>query len=502
MKCLKVLRRSIFLLLSFSFSLCLIACNDQSNMSLFPIENYDQTIDHWIKPSDPNFDKPLLDKAMQQKRMEIFYNHYFGISSPWHSTYIDSIIHQNQEFIKSKEQKTINHFSNENKSIDKIGYGENFRPYTNAWIEGIANNIQVNQFSHLSYNKNNRGIATTNLAVRALPTDDVHFYSYKIAGQGYPFDNLQMSSLWVGTPIYIVGTTQDHAWYLIISPSVIGWVKSNGISKVTDEFIHSWATTAKNKLAAITHTQTSLLNKEKRFLVTTYVGTVFPVSTDISPVEMELLVPIADNHDNAVIKKVLISKKNASIMPLTITPHHFSDMMKTLIGRSYGWGGIYLYNDCSAELKSLFTPFGIWLPRHSADQINEGKTVDMSTSNSEQRLSYLMKQGKPFLTIVYIGGHVFLYIGNKIVPQTNSLAAMTYQNIWGLRPNPSVKRVIIGKSVLFPLLLEYPENSNLISLAAKEYFITSDLSELPVSDQDLLQKHNVDINSLMQYQKS
>lgn len=502
MKCLKVFCRSIFLLLFFSFSLYLIACKDQSNISLFPIEDYDQTIDRWIKPNDPNFDKSLLDQAMQQKRMGIFYSHYFGTSSPWHSTYIDSILHQDQEFIKNKEQKTINHFSNKNKPIDKIGYGENFRPYTNEWIDNIANNIQIDQFSNLSYNKNNRGIAITNLAIRALPTADVHFYNYKIAGQGYPFDNLQMSSLWVGTPIYIIGATQDHAWYLIISPSVIGWVKSNGIAKVTDEFIHTWSTTAKNKLAAITHTQTSLLDKEKRFLVTTYVGAVFPVTTDSSPVEMELLIPIADHHNNAVIKKVLISKKNASIMPLPITPHHFSDVMKTLISRPYGWGGIYLYNDCSAELKSLFTPFGIWLPRHSADQINEGEIVDMSSSSSEQRLSYLMKQGKPFLTIVYIGGHIFLYIGNNIVPQTNSLAAMTYQNIWGLRPNPSVKRVIIGQSVLFPLLLKYPENPNLISLAAKEYFIASDLSKLPISDQDLLQKHNVNINSLMQYQKS
>ncbi|MES2998156.1 MAG: SH3 domain-containing protein [Pseudomonadota bacterium] len=497
---LKILRRFVPVLSACSLSCFIIACAEQPTVSLFPIKHYDQTIDRWIKPSDPNFDKPLLNTAMQKKRMDIFYDHYFGLSSPWNAKYIDLIIHRSQvPSLKATEEDLIKKFSNKNKPNSKIGYGENFRPHTDKWIENIAKNLNIDQFAHLHYQKNNRGIAVTNLAVRALPTNDVHFYNYQTAGQGYPFDNLQVSSLWAGTPIYIVGSTQDHTWYLIISPALIGWVKSDGIAKTSDTFINTWTITAKNKLAAITRTQTSLLDGEKRFLLTAYVGSVFPVDVAASQVGVgiKLLIPAADSHHNAIIKKVLVSKKNAAIMPLTITPHHFADIMRTLIGRPYGWGGIYFYNDCSAELKSLFTPFGIWLPRHSSEQLTAGKMVDMSLASPSQRLSYLMTKGKPFLTITYIGGHVFLYIGNDIVPQTHSLTAMTYQNLWGLKPNPPVKRVVIGQAVLFPLLLQYPENPELTSLVARKYFKVSYLNELPVSAKRLIQEDTVDVRSLM-----
>lgn len=496
---LQIFRRFVPVVLALLLSIFSLSSKAQS-ISLFPLERYDQTIDHWIKPSDPNFNKPLLSMGMQQKRMNIFYSRYFGAFSPWNSKYINLIIHRSPDSsIKTVEQELINYFNNAGKTYDKIGYGENFRPYTSQWIDNIASNMNIEQLAYLSYQKNNRGIAVTNLAVRALPTKDVFFYNNQIAGQGYPFDILQMSSLWAGTPVYIVDSTQDHAWDLIISPALIGWVRSDGIAKVDDTFVNTWITAARNKLAAITHTQTSLLDEEKRFILTAYVGSVFPVDTVSSPAgtQITLLVPIADNRHHAIIKKVFISKKNISIMPLTITPHHVANVISTLIGRPYGWGGIYFYNDCSAELKSLFTPFGIWLPRHSSSQITAGRMVDMSRFSPVQRLHYLMTKGKPFLTIVYIGGHVFLYIGNDIIPQTQALAAMTYQNLWGLKPNPPVARVVIGQSVLFPLLLNYPETPGLTSLAAKKYFKVSYLNEFPVNAQLLIQPNSVDIRSLM-----
>ncbi|WP_339049958.1 hypothetical protein [Rickettsiella endosymbiont of Xylota segnis] len=46
---------------------------------------------------------------------------------------------------------------------------------------------------------------------------------------------------------------------MILSPGVIGWVKSNGIAKVDDTFTNTWVTAAKKKFAAITHTETSLM---------------------------------------------------------------------------------------------------------------------------------------------------------------------------------------------------------------------------------------------------
>jgi cell wall-associated NlpC family hydrolase len=330
-----------------------------------------------------------------------------------------------------------------------------------------------------------------------LPTEDVYFYNAKIPGEGYPFDNLQISAVWVGTPVYIIGETRDHVWMLVVTPEYIAWVKSRGIARTNNTFVNTWSFAAKNKLAAITRQKTSILDENRTFLFTAYMGSVFPVNTMFS--NLQLMVPVADINHNAIIKNSVVSSNEAVLMPLTATPHHFSNIMNALIDRPYGWGGMYLYNDCSSELKSLFTPFGIWLPRYSGDQGDAGKIVDMSSESPSNRLSYLMENGQPFLTIIYIGGHVFLYMGNYSNPHhDSSKMAMTYQNMWGLKPNPDVRRAVIGKSVLFPLLLQYPEDESLVSLANKKYFHVIYLNELPHANL-FLKERAVNLPSLMNY---
>ncbi len=496
----KKLVKSIFISITFMFiTLCAYtecAYADQDVISLFPIENYDQTISTWIKPNDPHYDKSLLTQEMQQKRLDIFYDHYFGSLSPWNAEYVTTVLKQSSpNDLKSIEINLLDYFNNTGKSHDEIGYGENFRPHDINWIKKIETNVNISQFNDLTYHADQRGIAIENLSARALPTDDVYFYNHKIAGEGYPFDILQISALWAGTPVYIVGETRDHAWLLVITPDYIGWVKSRGIARTDNYFVDSWSSAAKHKLVAITQTKTSIVDDKNKFLFSAYVGAVFPGITDANSIK--IMVPIADTTHHAVIEYGIVSNENAAVMPLSATPHHFATIMSTMINRPYGWGGIYFYNDCSAELKSLFTPFGIWLPRHSSNQVTAGKMVDLSSSPAKKRLSYLMNNGQPFLTIIYIGGHVFLYIGNDFNPkEPNTLMAMTYQNMWGLSPNPRVRRAVIGQSVLFPLLLSYPEDTSLTSLADKKYFQIAYLNQLPDSG-SLLNEKIINIRSLM-----
>lgn len=173
-------------------------------MSLFPIENYDQNISHWIKPSDADYDKPLLTPKQQEIRKDELYQHYFGTKSPWSPDYINLIFSQTSpNDLQSAEHEKINSFDNEEHSDVYIQYGSNFRPHTEQWINKIENNMNLPQFIGRHYEQTRRGITVENLQGRDLPTDDVSFYSYQLAGEGYPFDNLQASTIWAGTPIYI-----------------------------------------------------------------------------------------------------------------------------------------------------------------------------------------------------------------------------------------------------------------------------------------------------------
>lgn len=448
-------------------------------ISLFPLDRYSQTVSDWIKPTDPEFNSILLSAEQQQKHIERFYNHYVGSFSPWNASYVNQILRQTSPSdLKNLEQSLMQDLSNDGKSSSEIGYGENFRPHVPEWIDEIAKNIDLGQLDDLSYQASHRGIAIDNLHARALPTEDVHFYDYHLAGQGYPFDNLQMSALWAGTPVYIISETRDHAWLLVMTPEYIAWVKSQGIARADNQFIETWSTAAKTKLAAITQTKTSMVDQQGIFHFAAYVGAVFPATVIESG--LQLMIPVANWDHQAIIKYASLSPQNATPMPLAATPQHFAMLINTLIRRPYGWGGMYFYNDCSAELKSLLTPFGIWLPRHSADQVTVGKRVDMTSASPTERLAYLMENGQRFLTIIYIGGHVMLYIGSYPNPnQTSTAMAMTYQNLWGLSPRPSIRRAVVGGSVLFPMLLQYPEDPSLISLADKGYFQVSYLNQLP-----------------------
>lgn len=114
-------------------------------------------------------------------------------------------------------------------------------------------------------------------------------------------------------------------------------------------------------------------------------------------------------------------------------------------------------------------PFGIFLPRHSTAQVEAaGRVVDLSHKNPQMRIDYLTRYGKPFTTLVYIPGHIMLYIGNTTM--NGQVVPVTYQNIWGLRPNHANSRSIIGEAVFLPLLRFYPEDPDLISLAGKVLF--------------------------------
>lgn len=451
---------------------------NQDLVSIFPLDYYDQKISTWIKPDATDYDKSLLNADMQKNHFDIFYQQYFGISSPWNANYVNKILHQfPPNDLKTLEQNIAAEFSNQNKPDNQIGYGANFRPYSLDWLDDIVSNINFAQFDNLSYQELNRAIAIQNLNARALPTDKPHFYSRTLAGQGYPFDNLQMSAIWAGTPLYILAESRDHAWSLVLTPDFIAWVNTSSIARTSTDFIHQWQKQAKEKLAAITRTETSLVDETGQFLISAYIGTVLPATETIEGIK--LWVPALDSKHHAIIKHATVSRNHAMIMPIPATPRNFADIMSSLIGRTYGWGSLYFYNDCSAELKSLFTPFGIWLPRHSSDQLSAGRMIDMTVLSPEKRIAYLLENGHRFLTIVYIGGHVLLYVGNYTNPTTQSEMAMTYQNVWGLSPNPPTRRVVIGQSVLFPMLLKYPEDSSLTSLAGKKFFQLSFLDELP-----------------------
>ncbi|MFM0200384.1 NlpC/P60 family N-terminal domain-containing protein [Paraburkholderia fungorum] len=463
-------------------------------VTLFPIANYDQNVDHWLEPDSPSYDQPFLSPVDQQAHFRALYARYFGTGtrapSPWNSAYVTMRVYRQEGTdIAALQQHRIGKFDNTDKSGAALGYGENFRPHDKTWIDAIAQNMDLGQFTQEAvYKPERRAIATGNLMVRELPTMDPSFYDHRLAGEGYPFDNLQISAVRPGMPLYVLGSSVDGAWRYVQTPDVQGWVRSDGVGLTDAAFVDRWRAATAKSLGAVTVASAPVRDSRGVFRFDAPAGTLLPLAPNNATPPMAqtnktaseasdaagtsasrtLLVPARDVDGQAIIRTAQLSDAQIAPMPLAATPRHLAMLMKTLIGRPYGWGNSGLYNDCSSELQSIFAAFGVWLPRHSSTQMSAGRLIDLSASTPAQRLDYLTHHGEPLRTLIYIGGHVMLYIGNTT---RNGVAVpVVYQDVWGLRPADNSGRAVIGGSVILPLFEHIPEDATLQSLAATPTF--------------------------------
>lgn len=448
-------------------------------VSLFPMDAYDQNVDHWIDPHAPTYDRPFLSAGQQRAHYEALYARYFGTASstggsdapsPWNPAYIDHTVYRDGgEAIAALQRRRLSWFDNREHTGRHIGYGQNFRPHTGAWIDAIENNMNVAQFEGVPhYDSAQRAIATGNLLVRELPTLDPSFYNWHIAGEGYPFDNLQISAIRPGTPLYVLGTSADGAWRYVQTPDLQGWVRSDYVGSVDDAFVAAWRAAAGKMWGAVIAASAPVSDSQGTFRFNAPAGSLLPLQASASAKTWHVLVPVRDIDGHAVIRTATLDASQIAPMPLAATPRNLAMLLKNLIGRPYGWGNTGFYNDCSSELQSIFAAFGVWLPRHSSTQMSAGRMTDLSDASPAERLDYLVHHGAPMRTLIYIGGHVMLYLGNttrdgKVVP-------VVYQDVWGLRPADNSRRAVIGGSVIFPLLARIPEDPSLESLAGTRRF--------------------------------
>ncbi|MHA0854067.1 SH3 domain-containing C40 family peptidase [Serratia nematodiphila] len=429
--------------------------------SLFPLGNYSQSVDKWI-PYGPQRRVPVMDAAAQQRHFSALKSHYFGMGpndqSPWNPHYIASVL--NREAQSRRDAAMDKYLGSES-----VSWGENFRTHTDRWKQQVRDNASTDMDK--AFHPAGRGIAVRETLVRILPTADPAYDDPRLAGQGYPFDNLQDSSIRPGTPVYVITQSRDKRWNYVASPTVIGWVHSEDIAAVDRQFVTEWLALAEKNLGAFIKQPVSV-QAGGQFYFTARHGTILPFYRHRQGLFV-VAVPVRREDGRAQMRRIVVKKGEFAAMPWKMTPEHFAVLMRSMSGRPYGWGNYNFNNDCSAELRSLLMPFGLFLPRNSAAQILAAtRVVDLAQANTRERLRYLKDHGKPFTTLVYIPGHIMLYIGNALVD--GQVVPMTYQNIWGLRPADSKRRSIIGGAVFFPLLATYPEDASLMSLAGKAQF--------------------------------
>ena len=355
-----------------------------------------------------------------------------------------SVWHQRQPFYALPERV----FLDFKKFSINLGYGENKIKHSKTWIKKLQQNAFLKNYPNALY----LAITTRDTNLRVLPTQGPHFNSPEGDNSSWPFDNMQRSSVAANTPIFICHISADKAWALVETCYTFGWIPVEDFARVDTAFIKTWES---GRYAVITRDQTSILDADDNFILRTSLGYVFPLVEEM-PDKLEILIATTDKDMNAVIKHGFVSREMSAVKPLRLNYANAAKIADELIGEPYGWGGLYGNRDCSSMTRDFFAPFGIWLPRHSEDQVKEvGNYIELQGLSPEQKEKIILGKGIPYLTLLWRKGHVMLYIGE------HNGHALIFHNIWGIKTRDSAGkegRNIIGQAVITTLRLGYELN--------------------------------------------
>jgi len=371
---------------------------------------------------DPN--TPILAPETQEAAFKHFMTQHFG---PWNRTEPKHTAEEVFWGLALYPKKEL--------------FGENTLLRDPAWLKRMQEYSRVEQYPSM----NRKAIAVTNTSMRVLPTSQPAFYDFARAGEGFPFDYMQNSLILAGTPLYASHISADRAWIMVESRFAYGWVPVGDIGWVDDGFISIFKT---GVYAAITRDDVPITDADGNYRFTGHVGTILPVMEGGAGINgFAFIIPTRNTRGTAVPQVAFLPEAFASLAPISTTPANFAKLTNAMLGRQYGWGGLYEDRDCSAATMDLMAAFGIYLPRNSSQQIKVGTNVSLKDMSSEAKKQLLTKVGTPFLTLVRKPGHIMLYIGSK------DGQPLVFHSVWGLKTKVggSYGRKVIGRAVITSL---------------------------------------------------
>ena len=403
--------RTLFWLLLAASLLGALPCLAQEPVA--DLERLSQDVRTYLPP-DP--DRPLLEGAAREETTARFLKRHF---SPWAP-----------DFPLPDAAKARKGWQD---LAGSEGLGENRRPVPaslrRSWLEAAC---------AAPFGEENRcGVVLLPADLRLLPTSRALFEPLtRDGGGGYPFDQLQNSTLKPGEAVRLLHRTPDGAWAFVAAGTASGWVESSRVAPADEAFRSRWLA---GPYLAVLDDPTALKDETGRFRCLAPLGTLLPRTPDGAA-----LIPVADEATGLARGiPVHLPEGSAAPFPLEATPRNLAETANRLVGQTYGWGGSFGLRDCSATTRDLFLPFGVWVPRNSGEQAKlPGR--DLASLSPMDREAALMREGVPFATLVHMKGHILLYLG----PYEGR--PLVLHNFWSLRTRDT-GRILVGRCAVTTL---------------------------------------------------
>ncbi|WQY09760.1 SH3 domain-containing protein [Helicobacter pylori] len=360
----------------------------------------------------------------------------------WYSPWLDAKV-------KSNKKEVFWILKEMNKST---GYGEDLKPNAKAFNDELIKSMDIEHYPSAKI----KAVVVRDSDVRAVPTNKPYYLSPK----GYPFDRYQNSLIFQGTPVLITHFNIDKTYAHIQSSFVYGWIKVSDLAYMHDKDIEL-LTHLKNYVMPIKD-KIPLYTDYGGFYTNARVGELFaliPQSQNASqnPQKKELKAYgfLRDAKGYADLQSVILDEKDFFVFPKAFNSENMAYFIDTMLGQKYGWGGLLGNRDCSAFTRDSFANFGILLPRNSYAQSRYANNyVDLSSMKAKEKEDYILKNATPFGTLIYLKGHIMLYLG------AHNHQAIVAHSIWSVQTQKHFKTLShkIGGVVITSLWLAEEHN--------------------------------------------
>ena len=284
---------------------------------------------------------------------------------------------------------------------DKSGFDESKKPINAQFFDELVKSMDIDSYPSMQ----KRAIMVKTANVRALPTIKPRFSKI----DGYPFDRWQNSLIFAYTPVIVLHADISKEWLLVQSSFVAGWVKADEVAFMSDSQVREM----KNGEFLLPLSDKIPLYHNGLFLQNARVGMLF--LRESKKGESKIIAYKRDLKGNAVKIRIDFDKNLFAPFPLPFSESNIAQMIERVGAENYGWGGAYQNRDCSSFIRDIFTNVGIWLPRNSKAQVEWGKRKNGGymelPENNDEKIALILANAKPFRTIIWLKGHIMLYIG-------------------------------------------------------------------------------------------
>lgn len=290
---------------------------------------------------------------------------------------------------------------------NKVLYFENDKKISPSFFQKMIKKINITKIN--SEITVRFGLITHYCSQRFLPIDEG---LYETPGE-IDFDELQNSSLDLGTPLAILHESSDKQWYYILSPLTSGWIRKENIAIGTIDDIKNFLT--KKPFIIITEAKGDIFLKHNLTHFYDYVrmGIRLPLQKKSYEEIVQVTLPVKNDNGTLSFKPGFVNKSEINTGFLPYTPRTIFLQAFKLLNAPYGWGGMYGEQDCSRFIQEIFATIGIYLPRNSSQQAQVGSLIGTFTKNtpSEEKIHVLDNKAIGGITLLYLKGHIMLYLG-------------------------------------------------------------------------------------------